>query len=399
MKKIVLHKQGEQKSYYLDGDSAFSIPVGALTTGLTQKQGLILNLGIAQFSFALPTGRFRFQDSDYEITGFYNDVRICLDHNDKNIEFGLSSPSGVVKLRWWPEQPADKDGNPRVVIQPEINNDYNAALHCYLSLRCNFNCDYCFIPTEVLRNDPLEPIRTQRFLEVLHETGKTFNIIFSGGEPFIIPNLVEACAELTKKHYISIVTNLSLTKRIKDFVKAVDCKRVQYMVCSFQAHELEKRNMVNTFMENYRLLKNAGFGIHAQIVAYPPVLKDLEKYLKLFHEKDLEVICAPFIGRYNNRSYPGAYSNAELKLIRCERQAIKTSYNWKNKSCIAGYNNGLVNSKHDVLCCINIKNKIGNIYEKINFSQKMIKCPHEFCSVPLSIENYSLHQAALHDNA
>jgi organic radical activating enzyme len=393
----VLKNPKIQKSYRIDGDGKFSIPIYRLTRDLSGDQALVLTVGIGQFGFSHPTGNLCFEGVSHKIEGFYTEVRISTEHTDTDISFTLSSPSGFVKLSWWTEGVVNKAEMSRISIDPCVDKDYNAALHCYLSLRCNLHCDYCFIPENILREDVLEPIQTERFVNVLNETGKTFNVVFSGGEPFFIPNFVDACKGLSEEHFISIATNLSLSKRIKTFSTEVDPERVKYILCSFHAGELQKRNLTDGFIENYRMLKSMGFAIHSQIVAYPPILKDLETYRRLFAENELVLVSAPYIGEYDNKTYPEAYSQEELDLINCDTEFLRSSYNWKGQPCIAGYNNGVVNSKNDVICCINIKEKIGNIYDRISFRDTLTECPFSFCSVPLSVENYSLHLAALRE--
>lgn len=399
MLENILKNAETQKSYRLKDGCRFTIPVKKLTEKLSDAQKLILTLGIGQFGFSHPRGSFRFEGLTHKIEGFYTEIRICVGHTDKDISFSLASPSGYVRLCWWSEGAAKTGTDKRISVIPKIDTDYNAALHCYLSLRCNLHCDYCFIPENILHEDAIKPIQIGKFIKVLNETGKIFNIVFSGGEPFFIPNFVEACARLSENHFISIATNLSLSKKIEAFRKSVNPKRVKYILCSFHANELKKRKMIHTFIENYRLLKDSGFTIHAQIVAYPPIIPEIEFYQKLFAEYELELICAPFIGEYNNKTYPAAYSPEEYQLINCDMTAVRSSYNWKHKPCIAGYNNGVVNSNNDVVCCINIKQKIGNIYDKITFQNSLVNCPHDFCSVPLSMENYSLHLTALKETA
>ena len=52
----------------------------------------------------------------------------------------------------------------------------------------------------------------------INKTNKIFKIEFTGGEPFLIPNIIEACEELTKKHYIEIISNFT-SDRITEFCR------------------------------------------------------------------------------------------------------------------------------------------------------------------------------------
>jgi organic radical activating enzyme len=60
-------------------------------------------------------------------------------------------------------------------------------------------------------------------LRTLDATGKIFKIGFSGGEPFLVPNIIDACVALMEKHYIELNTNLTSLK-IKEFAERIKAK-------------------------------------------------------------------------------------------------------------------------------------------------------------------------------
>jgi MoaA/NifB/PqqE/SkfB family radical SAM enzyme len=402
MKKTRLPQCKTAKKFQFNKKLDFVIPVEKLT-GNSSDMALVLILHIEQIGFLLPEGSLQFEDNSYEIVGYHSEVEIHLTGRDKNLEFSLTTPSGVVKLAWrLKENNAAGRKKTRIFIYAKKDHEYNAALHCYFSWRCNFKCEYCFIYTDDPRRlfkGELREIQTDKFIKVLHDTGRTFSIVFSGGEPFLIPNFVETCAELSKEHYVSVATNLSLTKKINKFLETVNPDRVRYILASFHIRELEKRNLVAGFLENCKNLKKADFRLYAQTVGHPLLLESIEKYMELFAEENIELQCAPFIGEYENKPYPASYSAEDLKRIKYEGELVKNAYTWKGKKCNAGYNDAVVKTNGDVFYCMFSNEKIGNIYQGITFRDAMIKCPMEFCSLPLSIEDYHLYRDAITEGA
>ncbi|MDD4894410.1 MAG: radical SAM protein, partial [Candidatus Omnitrophica bacterium] len=93
-----------------------------------------------------------------------------------------------------------------------------------LHYKCNYNCPYCAYSR---RRKEQEQLKQQIFVEKLieawikiYEKYSTVYINLNGGEPFIYPSFLELAAELSKKHFINIKTNLSCSmEMLKDFVK------------------------------------------------------------------------------------------------------------------------------------------------------------------------------------
>lgn len=157
-------------------------------------------------------------------------------------------------------------------------------------------------------------------MNTLNQTNKIFRIGFTGGEPFLCSNIVDACVEITKKHYISF-TNL-ISKNIKGFFEKIDSERIIRIHASLHIKELERLNLLDRYIENFLLCKEKGFDILAQEVGYPPLLGEVEKYKKFFKEKGIELSFTPFYGEYNGNIYPGAYTKQELELFCLDMKDI-----------------------------------------------------------------------------
>jgi MoaA/NifB/PqqE/SkfB family radical SAM enzyme len=262
------------------------------------------------------------------------------------------------------------------------------------------NCDYCSSGRGVTRG-PRASIDIEKLIETLDRTNKIFKIGLSGGgEPFLVPNLVEACLELTKKHYLSFNTNFA-ERAVREFLEKIDPKRVLYIIASCHIKALEKRNLLETFIDNFLLAKEKGINIRAVEVAYPPIIKEIEKYRELFASKEIQLDFNEFCGRYNDKDYPKDYTDEELDAFGFKRPTVNTHYPDSNKQkrlCNAGYNVAYVNSNGDITPCESIKRVIGNIYEKIGFNKNLMVCPLKSCTCPLYLYDEKLFQKALYEN-
>jgi len=280
-----------------------------------------------------------------------------------------------------------------------LEKKYDIWIQWYVTKYCNLDCDYCiakknsYLCTKPAKPDDHSDIDTPLFLKSLNKTGKTFHITFTGGEPFLVPNLIDACKEITQDHFISINTNL-ISDKIGYFAEKIDPSRVCFVYASFHMDELEKKKKVDMFIDNYLLLKEKGFIIAASAVAHPSILGKINKYKALLLKHDIKLSFVPFIGNYDKKKYPMAYSKDQIAKLGFSREDI-SRYDWKGKPCNVGVNSAFVNAEGDAIGCIVNKNQIGNIYDNISFKKNMVLCKHSFCPCPMPSLNKVLYNNAL----
>jgi len=260
---------------------------------------------------------------------------------------------------------------------------YNAQLDMLISNTCNFACKYCMSWSH-LNKRKTESINIPKFLNVLEDTGKTFNINFCGyGDPFLIPNLVEACSALTKKHYVSVVTNM-VSPKIKEFSEQINPQRVIKLTGSAHIKELERLNLTAKYFYNLSLLKNKGFSTASTVVAGPSLINEVKKYKINFASRGVHLEFNPYYGINDNKIYPDSYTRKERKIIDTlpvTNTQAKAYYTYK-KPCDAGYSSASVFPNGDVKICGQVNEKIGNIYQKISFNSKLKICPCKKCPCP-----------------
>ncbi|TFG23851.1 MAG: radical SAM protein [Promethearchaeota archaeon] len=277
---------------------------------------------------------------------------------------------------------------------PKENQNYDAGLVWILSYNCNLNCSYCFqdfLINKGLISKKISKIDISALQKTLSETNKIFKIDLGGGEPFLIPNIIEACSELTKNHFVSIFTNLT-SEKVKEFVEKINPERVSLINASLHIKELEKHKLLDKYISNFHKLKKNGFNIKAVEVADPHIINEVKKYKKFFKKKGISLEFMPFVGKYKGKIYPASYTEKELKVFGINKKQIAMYYQ-KGNFCHGGYDVVFADPKGDLFGCAYLKKKIGNVYEKIRFNDNISRCPFEFCPCGLDSDLYLYKKA------
>jgi MoaA/NifB/PqqE/SkfB family radical SAM enzyme len=280
------------------------------------------------------------------------------------------------------------------------NPQYDAWLFWVPTYQCNLECNYCknawwsgysrYVSEIFTKTDN---INISALKNTLNNSNKIYRINFTGGEPFLTPNIVELCIELTKKHFIAFNTNLT-SKKVKEFAEKINPERVLFINASCHIKELERKNLLSRYIHNFLLCKNRGFNIGAIEVGYPPLLKESDKYKRFFLEKGIELTFSPYHGKYKGKFYPDSYSEKELKIFGLTEKDINQFYQY-GKLCNAGYNVGIIHPNGDIRYCFLINKSLGNIYEGIKFNDKLTRCPFKYCYCPLNIFDPYLFRKAI----
>lgn len=264
---------------------------------------------------------------------------------------------------------------------------YDAWLHWYLTNRCFLDCDYCGTNRSGARlKGEVEPIRIEALIRALDATGKIFRISFTGGgEPFMVPNLLDACREIVKKHFISFNSNMA-HQSTGAFFEAIDPGRVLMVLASCHIKALERGHLVDRFAENYAICRRRGIPIRAEEVGHPSLIPEAQTYRDLFAAKEVDLHFGPFSGTFEGKPYPQSYTDGELEILGLDT-GVRTHYVEHNARggflCNAGYNAAVVRPNGDIFPCDHIHKRMGNIYEKIEFAENMVRCPVRFCTCPL----------------
>lgn len=341
-------------------------------------------------------------------------------------------------LNWQPSAPGaiKLKGADHMENEQKKDQRYDAWLLWKIAGKCNLFCEYCYNhPAE--REKPsiryfLDEIERRRerisqvgisnlikaiglrikertvktsaidipvLINTLNKTNKIFRITFTGeGEPLLNPNIIEVCLEVTKKHYISLNTNLT-SKKIEEFCKKIDPRKVVEIHASLHIKELERLRLLDVFVHNFMLCRKRGFNIIAVAVAYPKLFGEVGKYKELFKKNRIKLTFGRFQGIYHGEKYPNAYTERELEAFEIKNEAnVNMSLCSKGEICNAGYNAAVVWANGVVMSCNNIPERLGHIYKGIQFRNHLIKCPVMRCSCPLNIYDPYLYKKALKES-
>jgi MoaA/NifB/PqqE/SkfB family radical SAM enzyme len=244
--------------------------------------------------------------------------------------------------------------------------------------RCNFDCAYCIVDREHRINDVIRDIDIQACVRTLNNTKKIFNVYFTGGEPFLVPRFVELCKALCERHFITIASNLSRST-VMDFAREIDPKRVLMVNASFHGDELMRHNAYGTFVANFRKLRDQGFCIKASEIAFPEIISKVQYYRDLLRKEGIDLDFNPYIGNYDGKRYPAAYTSREIKYFGFKEKRFH-EFSPGDMYCNAGYNAVTIISSGEAAPCFNrYDDKIGTITTGIRLRNNMMHCYKTKC--------------------
>jgi MoaA/NifB/PqqE/SkfB family radical SAM enzyme len=242
----------------------------------------------------------------------------------------------------------------------------------HLTNRCNFFCEYCHPQIRYVLNrkhldEPAPELVVRRF----NELGAVCLVHMSGGEPFMFPGFVELCEGLTRRHHISINTNLA-SSDVPEFAERVVPERVAKIVAAIHQPERELRGLeLESYAANYLVLRNAGFDVTALYVLYPPLLPRLTADLHRLRELGVDHVRAKvFKGVYEGVRYPEGYTEEQKALILANsgeyvfnRPYLDGLLSFRGQPCTAGVTSFKVTVTGDVRRCASVPTDYGNLYD------------------------------------
>lgn len=127
---------------------------------------------------------------------------------------------------------------------------FDGWLRIYPTLRCNLNCTYCVhshnLPESLA--DTYQLVPWTKWAEFINKTGK--NVIFTGGEPFLYPDMVKLLNAISPAIKVKIYSNFSAD--MQDYIK--NC---QHQVTFFGTYH-PASGPVEKFIKTITALRAAG---------------------------------------------------------------------------------------------------------------------------------------------
>lgn len=249
-------------------------------------------------------------------------------------------------------------------------------------LRCNYRCPYCFNHGKwddlEKHNRPYTHNDWFVFWERMKDKYGEISIVISGGEPFIYPRFLELLKKLVQMHKVEVCTNLSFD--VNKITEEFSPDRL-ILHPSFHPYFAD----LDEFIEKLKILKSSGWLLGPIIVAYPPLLSKITYFKERFKERGIDVFIQPFVGRYEDKEYPQAYTSDERRglyglvdtdLTKCQLQGL----NPKGALCSAGSRYFRVHPDGSIFRCAAAGKVLGRIEDK-NFKLLggAFPCEAEFC--------------------
>lgn len=201
---------------------------------------------------------------------------------------------------------------------------YDVWVHWYVTEECFLSCVYCEAGNRPFLKRQVKPIDIPALMRTLDGLDRRVHLSFTGGgEPFAVPNMTEACAAITRKHYISFNSNL-LGIRMEEFLPAIDVKRLLYIQGSVHLAELERTRNIARFIRNAKALRQAGVKLNLVAVGIPSIIPDIPRFRATFAAEAIDFTFAPFSGLYDGKRYPDSYTDEDLDALGLSEQAAKT---------------------------------------------------------------------------
>ncbi|MEM2175393.1 MAG: radical SAM protein, partial [Candidatus Micrarchaeia archaeon] len=253
---------------------------------------------------------------------------------------------------------------------------YRVFFNWEITYRCNYKCSYCVFGGAATRrqsNYSIENITNFSVSDIINswekifESYKSCHIHLAGGEPFIYPNIFEILEEISKIHTWECSTNFFFDP--ENLIKRIPPDRVR-LGLSFHP----EFTTFETFFLKTKILKEAGYEVWVNYVAYPPYIHNMEFYKEKFAEIGIVMSILPFKGEYRGRQYPESYNEDEknlLKKLGVEPWIKKTLEFFTEKQdisdgrlCRMGQMYAKIRPNGDAYhCCVEGGIKLGNLFD------------------------------------
>lgn len=254
---------------------------------------------------------------------------------------------------------------------------------------CNLRCRYCFVTQskefeKKVDQFPVSPIDIAKALTKKRLGGACLINLCGLGETLLPKEIIEIVRLLLKEgHFVSIVTNTTLTNRIQMLCQLEENLRKKlFMKCSFQYEELVRLGMIDKYFENISMLRENGISYTIEIVANDEIIDKIQDIRVLF-EKKQEAF--PHILESRNNVSNDIHRLTELPIEK--HQQIWSQFNsslfesqqqlWgerRKEFCYAGEFSADVDLRTGNMTQCNRAKRIQNIYKNIDE-------PLQFCAI------------------
>lgn len=210
------------------------------------------------------------------------------------------------------------------------------SLHVDITSECNERCIHCYIPNAV--KNKAKHISLQKFCKLTDEFVKLggSNIVLSGGEPLMHPEIIEILQDCKRKGLgIAIFSNLTLLdKRLMEVIKSANVDLVQVSVYSVSPtiHDkiTKKKGSLAKTLSAIKMLQSEGINIQIACPVMQQNKDDVVNVMKYAKENDISLrtnsIILPTFDGDDSFVESSALTLKEKKTMICEMMMSDRQY-------------------------------------------------------------------------
>lgn len=163
-------------------------------------------------------------------------------------------------------------------------------IECLLPVTaCNLRCSYCYVIQRQKDSGKMPTMKysIQQISQALTQDrlgGICYFSICGAGETLLPEVTIDIVSELLKNgHLVNITTNGTLTQRFREIIEKIEKDEYERLHFSFSLHYLEllRLNKLETFVENVKIVKEAGCSFLIQFNLcdeYVPYLEEIRDF-------------------------------------------------------------------------------------------------------------------------
>lgn len=247
---------------------------------------------------------------------------------------------------------------------------------------CNMACKHCY-KSKKKKNEYLSPDLIIDFLNMLGEKQEISNIVISGGEPLLYPEITYLLRYLNGKYNIRLNSNGVLIHEHIDLFRSLEKFKLQISLDGYDRKsyfEMRQLDVFQRVLSNAMLCKNNGINVDFRTTLGRDNINDYHKFIEISNSCGIPIKFKPVVGLDNVESE--CVSIPELKIWykelekkNLEKYAEGNLFNAKY-SCPLIKDNPVISALYidemgDIHPCLGLLGhqfKVGNIYD-INYSK------------------------------
>jgi len=207
-----------------------------------------------------------------------------------------------------------------------ISRQFNYA-EIFLTLKCNFGCDYCINDVDGINRDRKE-LTSDEWAKAINRFDWEIPLTLGGGEPTQYPEFYELLKKIKPEVNLELLTNLSFSPT--EFIGKVKPERFTrakkaYKSIRVSYHPVKHNPM--SLVHSAQILQDNGFRIGIFGINHPDNMKENIDMAEYAREKGIYFFIKDFLGEINNHKfgflkYPDAINKSFHGNVLCRTKNI-----------------------------------------------------------------------------